>query len=92
MNNNSILCVRARIKSCLEIILELEEQLATMPQADSLLKEFTKLKKTSHILKRLHVEEKDAERIERATSQLLEELQIPLTLETLVPEINNYPQ
>ena len=90
--DNSLLCVRARILSCLEIILGLEDRLSTLPQAGIFLREVTVLKKTTRILRQLDVQEEDAERIEKATSQLLKELELPLALESFPPAVSSYPQ
>ncbi len=80
MNEIASLRVQARIRSCLDLILELEDTLTELPQGDNFLSDFEQLKKATHNLQLLDAKEEDARRIENATTLLLEELQIPLSL------------
>ncbi len=79
MNKISSLRVQARIRSCLDLILELEDNLAELPQADSFFEDFAQFKKTAHNLQLHNAKEEDARRIENATTLLLEELH-PISL------------
>ncbi len=80
MNEISSLRVQARIRSCLDLILELEDTLTELPQGNNFLQDFEQLKKATQNLQLQNAKEEDARRIENATTLLLKELQFPLSL------------
>jgi DNA mismatch repair ATPase MutS len=69
----------ARIRSCLQTILDLEERLEQIELGDELLDEFVHLKSFLQKVESLELREDDVIRIEDATANFLEELRAPLS-------------
>ena len=63
-----------RLRSCLQTILELEQDLKVLQVAEPLLAEFSVLKDIYARLESLNVQEDDVKRIEDATAHFLNEL------------------
>lgn len=66
--------MHCRLRSCLQTILDLEEDLVLVPAGQGLLNEFPALKKVLAHLEDVEVSEADVLRIERATANFLSEL------------------
>ncbi|SKA71006.1 hypothetical protein [Desulfobaculum bizertense] len=77
-SKNAVL--QTRLLNCLETIVELEQDLERLQLGHVLLDEFSQLKAFMKRIDQVHVEEEDVRRIERATSNFLEELRAPLQL------------
>lgn len=75
MNSESRLM---RITNCLQTILELEPDLRKLELGHSLLDEFEVLKSFLEKIDEVDLSESDVQRIERATSNFLEELREPM--------------
>ncbi|BDQ32477.1 hypothetical protein JCM14722_00190 [Pseudodesulfovibrio portus] len=67
-----------RITNCLQTILDLESQLEKLEHGNSLLDEFAVLKSFLEKIDKVELSERDVERIEKATSNFLKELEGPL--------------
>ena len=67
-----------RITNCLQTILDLESQLEKLEHGNSLLDEFAVLKSFLEKIDKVELSEEDVERIEKATSNFLKELEGPL--------------
>jgi len=67
-----------RIANCLQTILELEPELRKLELGQTLLDEFEVLKTFLERIDEVELSESDVERIERATSNFLEELREPM--------------
>lgn len=63
-----------RLRSCLQAILDLEEDLKHLTIAEPLLAEFSALKDIYNRLESLFIQEEDVKRIEDATAHFLDEL------------------
>lgn len=83
-NSESVL--RARVFNCLQTIIDLEPELQKHALGDRLLDEFRQLKETIHAIDSLELTEKDVQRIEKSTSEFLEEIRLPLALHGHAPE------
>jgi hypothetical protein len=71
---------KARLMNCLQTILDLEAELRSIRQAESLLKELTSLRSIIRNLdfRSVRLEEDDVQRIEGATKAFLHELELHL--------------
>jgi len=71
---------KARLMNCLQTILDLEVELRSIRQAESILKEMTSLRSIMRDLdfKSVRLEEDDVRRIECATMAFLHELELHL--------------
>lgn len=71
---------KARLMNCLQTILDLEAELRSIRQAESILRELTSLRSIMHKLdfKSVRLEEDDVQRIENATKAFLHELELHL--------------
>jgi hypothetical protein len=71
---------KARLMNCLQTILDLEAELRSIRQAESILRELTSLRSIMHKLdfKSVRLEEDDVQRIESATKAFLHELELHL--------------
>ncbi|HKK32032.1 MAG TPA: hypothetical protein VJ934_00515 [Desulfomicrobiaceae bacterium] len=77
---------RARVRNCLQTIIELEPELEKHALGERLLDEFRQLKQTMDAIDSLELTEDDVQRIERSTSEFLEEVRLPLALDGHVPK------
>lgn len=78
MSDSSSVNHLVRITNCLQTILELESQLEKLEHGHSLLDEFAVLKSFLEKIDEVELSESDVERIEKATSNFLRELERPL--------------
>lgn len=78
MPNSSSVNHLVRITNCLQTILDLESQLEKLEHGNSLLDEFAVLKSFLEKIDKVELSESDVERIEKATSNFLKELEVPL--------------
>lgn len=65
---------RARVESCVNTILELNNHLGEGKIRPEIIKQFLRLKESLHHVSDENVSEQDVTRIEQATNQLLEEI------------------
>jgi len=70
--------LQLRLKNCLNTILELEPALEQLELGHMLLKDYATLRSFIEKLEEVALHEDDVQRIERATSNFLEELKLPL--------------
>lgn len=70
--------LQMRLKNCLQTILELEPALERLELGHVLLKDYATLRSFIEKLEEVSLQEDDVQRIERATSNFLEELKLPL--------------
>lgn len=68
-----------RIANCLQTILDLEPELNRLEMGSAILEEFGVLKSFLEKIDQVDLDEGDVERIERATSNFLQELNGPLS-------------
>lgn len=78
MTDSSSVKHLVRITNCLQTILDLESQLEKLEHGNSLLDEFAVLKSFLEKIDKVDLSEADVERIEKATSNFLKELEGPL--------------
>ncbi len=83
MSNSNPVNHLVRITNCLQTILELESQLEKLEHGNSLLDEFAVLKSFLEKIDKVEISEADVERIEKATSNFLKELEGPLASKSL---------
>ncbi|NJB66900.1 hypothetical protein GGQ74_000540 [Desulfobaculum xiamenense] len=78
--------LQTRLMNCLETIIELEQDLERLELGHVLLDEFSQLKAFMKRIDQVNVDEDDVRRIERATSNFLEELKAPMGIAALGSE------
>ncbi len=78
MTPDETMHLQMRLKNCLMTILELEPALEQLELGHVLLQDYATLRSFIEKLEEVALHEDDVQRIERATSNFLEELKLPL--------------
>jgi len=68
--------LRLRVESCVNIILELNQQLGVGKIKPEIIEQFERLRQSLEYVTDETVDEKDIHRIEEATNQLLDEIKV----------------
>ncbi len=69
---------RARLQSCLQTILDMEEAVMRLPSGKQLEKELKQIKEMAGRITEIPVSDADILRVEKATESFLEEIRDPL--------------
>jgi len=83
--------LRLRVESCVTTILELNERLGEGKIKPEIIQQFERLKESLRYVTDESVDEKDIDRIEEATNQLLAEIRVSLGEETMSLPLDGQP-